>query len=259
MTAPLLYFELAPPPDLAGHVLAFWGFEVRHGAAHTHTLWPDASLSVTWGVRDGRTAVLGALGARTEPMEVPVHPGDSYRGIRFRPDSVRPLFDLDPRCLKGARLPVESLGGTGMELSRLAGDPGVMHEAFARFESAIRPCVHAAGEVDALVRRGLQLIDEQPERSMRGVAAELGISDRQMRRRFADATGLSPKEYARIRRLRHAMVRAIDARSGWSTIAAASGFADQAHLVNEIVRMTNYTPRLLQERLRLIEHVGITP
>jgi AraC-like DNA-binding protein len=260
MTAPLLYFEVDPPPDLAHVVLSFWGFEVRDAAAHAHTLWPDASLSITWGMHRGRTIILGGLGARLEPVAVPVQPGAAFRGIRFWPDATKPLFGIDPRAARGRRLPLDALGVVGARLGGVAREATSLSDAFPIFEAALRDSLTSAGTIDSLVRRALHAIDAQPEGAVGTVASSLGVSDRQLRRRFGSATGLSLKEYARIRRLRRTLERVVvDGESNWSSIAARSGFADQPHLVNEIVRMTAYTPRLLEQRLRLIEHVGVKP
>lgn len=259
MTTPLLYFEVAPPPDLEPLVLAFWGFEVRHGAPSVHTLWPDASISITWGVHAGRTTVLAGLGCRTTPMTVPIRNGDSYRGIRFWPDVLRPLCGADPATLREARLPLAALGALGQRLEQAARQPASIGSAFESFEAAVRPSLDAVPAIDGLVRRAMLLIDERPDRAIGGLATELLTSDRQLRRRFAHATGLAPKEYARIRRMRQALVRTVAGTEGWSSIAAAAGFSDQPHLVNEIVRMTSYTPGVLRQRLRSIEHVGVAP
>jgi AraC-like DNA-binding protein len=260
MAPPLLYFEVDPPPELAHVVLSFWGFEVREGAAHAHTLWPDASVSVTWGMVQGTTIVLGVMGARTEPYTVQVQPGAAFRGIRFWPDATGPFCGLDPRRARGSRLLLNALGALGARLTAAVAASTTISDAFPIFEAALQPTLASAGDIDALVRKAVTMIDDAPDRAIGGVARALGVSDRQLRRRFGSATGLSPKEYARIRRLRQTLGRVMGGGApAWSTIAARSGFADQPHLVNEIVRMTAYTPTLLEQRLRLIEHVGVKP
>ena len=259
MTAPLLYFELEPPRELADVVLAFWGFEVRDGAPTVHTLWPDASVSLTWGMYGGSTIVATVTGARTKPVAVPVQPGVAFRGVRFWPDSAA-LFAIDPRQVRDGRVSLAEMGALGARLGSAIRNATSLTDAFAIFESALLPCLSNAGRIGPLVRQALRLIDAAPDRGTGEVARELGTSDRQLRRRFGDATGLAPKEYARIRRLRHTLGRVMsDDDSRWSTIAAQSGFADQPHLVNEIVRMTAFTPTMLEQRLRLIEHVGVRP
>jgi AraC-like DNA-binding protein len=259
MPAPLLYFEVDPPSELAGVVLAYWGFEVRSGAPARHTLWPDAGLSIVWGMHQGETFVLAAMGARTEPVAVPVQPGLAFRGVRFWPDAARAICDIDPRRTLNERLPLQRLGAPGERLLVATRGVASLAHAFDIFGAAIGPSI-STGAIDPLVRQALVMIDAGPDRTIGAVARELGMSDRQLRRRFGDATGLSPKEYARIRRLRQTLGRVIGSGdSPWSTIAAHSGFADQPHLVNEIVRMTAYTPTLLAQRLRLIEHIDVKP
>jgi AraC-like DNA-binding protein len=208
----------------------------------------------------GTTIVLGAMGARTEPVTAPVQPGAAFRGVRFWPDAAGPLCGVDPRRARGGRLALDALGALGRRIEEPARQATSLSDAFTIFESALRASLTSARQVDPLVRRALVTIDAAPDRPIHGVARALGASDRQLRRRFGAATGLSPKEYARIRRLRQTLGRVMsDADPAWSTIAAQSGFTDQQHLVNEIGRMTAYTPTLLQQRLRLIEHVGVKP
>ncbi|HSJ62859.1 MAG TPA: helix-turn-helix domain-containing protein [Gemmatimonadaceae bacterium] len=260
MTAPFVYFEAEPPEDLAGVVLAFWGFDVRAGATSAHTVWPDASLSLTWGLHEGRTTVLVALGARTEPLTVPVRPGEAYRGIRFRPDAPAMLFGLDARRTRGCRLAPDALGSFGERVVAAARQAPDRSEIIAILADALRPCLPTAGAPDPLVRQAIALLDTAPERTVQSLAHELGVSERQLRRRFGDATGLSPKEYARIRRLRLAVGRVVESEHPrWSELAARAGFADQAHLSNEVARMTAHTPTRLEQRLRMIEHVDVKP
>jgi AraC-like DNA-binding protein len=259
MTAPLLYFELEPPGELADLVLALWGFEAREGAPAVHTLWPDASVSLTWGMYGGRTIVATVTGARTKPVDIPVQPGVAFRGIRLCPDAAQ-LCGIDPRRVRDRRASLDGVGALGVRLDAAIRNATSLTDAFAIFESALLPCLKSAGRIDPLVRQALRLIDDAPDRAIGDVARELRTSDRQLRRRFGDATGLAPKEYARIRRLRHTLGRVMNEEdSRWSMIAAQSGFADQPHLVHEIVRMTAFTPTMLEQRLRLIEHVGVRP
>lgn len=65
----------------------------------------------------------------------------------------------------------------------------------------------------------------------------VGLSERQLRRRFQIAVGLSPKAYARVVRLHHAMALARAAVvPDWAEIAVRSGFYDQPHMIAEFRR-----------------------
>jgi len=110
------------------------------------------------------------------------------------------------------------------------------------------------------VRAAVQAIsDANGSTRISSVAQRVGRSERQLRRRFRAVTGLSPKEYARVRRLRVMGQARLVHRHAWSELAAHFGYADQAHLVREIASMTGLTPTAFEQRLQLIEHRGTRP
>jgi transcriptional regulator GlxA family with amidase domain len=82
------------------------------------------------------------------------------------------------------------------------------------------------------------------------VARDLGMSDRQLRRRFHAAAGYGPKTLARILRFRR-FVAAVDAgRSDLAGLAFDAGYADQPHLTRETRRLAALSPRELVAQRR---------
>jgi transcriptional regulator GlxA family with amidase domain len=65
------------------------------------------------------------------------------------------------------------------------------------------------------------------------LAALAQLSERQFRRRFHAATGITPKQYADVQRTRRALILALE-DPDWAGIAHDSGFADQPHLVRDV-------------------------
>ena len=84
------------------------------------------------------------------------------------------------------------------------------------------------------------------------LGAALGVSERQLRRRFADAVGYGPKTLARVLRFQRFLALA---RSGdeLARLALTAGYADQAHLTRETRRLAGRTPLELVARAR---HAG---
>lgn len=87
------------------------------------------------------------------------------------------------------------------------------------------------------------------------LAAQLGLSERQLERRFMSWVGMSPKAVARVVRLQRIAAHFHSGLS-WAEIALETGFSDQAHMVREFRAMTGQTPtrfvppdRELAERL----------
>jgi AraC-like DNA-binding protein len=73
------------------------------------------------------------------------------------------------------------------------------------------------------------------------LAAQLGMSERQLERRFLSWVGMSPKAVARVVRLQRIAAHFHSGMS-WAEIAAETGFSDQAHMVREFRAMTGTTP-----------------
>jgi AraC-like DNA-binding protein len=104
----------------------------------------------------------------------------------------------------------------------------------------------------SLLERGTSIDD---------AASHIGVSRRTLARRFQASIGLTPKRFARVRRLQRVVgsVRAshdVD----WCDVAAVHGFADQAHLVHDFrelagITPTAYRPRSVAER----NHVPLAP
>jgi methylphosphotriester-DNA--protein-cysteine methyltransferase len=86
-----------------------------------------------------------------------------------------------------------------------------------------------------------------PRARAEDVAAEVGLSLRQLRRRCHAAVGYGPKTLQRVLRFRRFISR-IDADRGagdLAAVAAQAGYADQAHLTRECGQLADLTPAAL--------------
>jgi len=79
--------------------------------------------------------------------------------------------------------------------------------------------------------------------SIEQLARNFGLSRQQFTRRFTAATGLPPKQFARITRFQ-SLVRALLSTdvSGWASACSAIGFYDQAHMINEFRAFAGSSP-----------------
>jgi AraC-like DNA-binding protein len=214
------YSEAAPPPALRGVVRALWRIDrVTDGE---HVILPDAATDIV--IRDGEAI---AAGVDTAPSTVPAHAGSTILGIRLRPGAVPDVLGVAADELKNLRVPLADLWGA--DGRALAEDPlGVL---IRRLRGA-GPADAAAATAAGLIERGTPL---------RRAADAVELSERQLRRRFTIAVGYGPKTFARIVRFQRALARI---RSGdeLAAAAAATGYADQAHMTREVGEFTGRTP-----------------
>ena len=206
----------------------------------SHIIPPDGTVTITW-LPLHRFAVV--VGPRMDALRVDVSGGCEYRGVRLRPGVVESVLGVSAPSLRGRNVPLHICS------------PGIppLEDAMA-LEEWVRnwPPRHSQEQRSLAWIARLQ---HDPETSIATLASESGLSYRQMLRLFYATVGLTPKEYARLRKIRQACIRSIEAgATGWADISAESGFADQSHLTREFSRVFGWTPRLTQEYLRRIEH-----
>jgi AraC-like DNA-binding protein len=112
-----------------------------------------------------------------------------------------------------------------------------LRRRFADAADADRPMDYLLAHLAA--RRGVQQ-----------VADELGWSRKRLARRFQDATGFLPREFAALARFeRFAGLIQTEPETSLAELAIAAGYADQPHLTREVVRFADTTPAELRARL----------
>lgn len=101
--------------------------------------------------------------------------------------------------------------------------------------------------VDRPVARAVEVLRSQPDKPITELADEVGLSERQLRRRFGVAVGYGPKRLGRVFRFQRLLdlVHASDGTTAWSQLAIAAGYADQSHMINECSTLTGGPPTAL--------------
>jgi AraC-like DNA-binding protein len=208
-------------------------------APRRHRVLPDACVDVVW-FDDGRLVVAGPA---TGPVFSDVPPGSSAMGVRFRVGAAGAALGLPASELLDANVPLEGVWGAEAariaervadaatpeaRLTALAGEVG------ARLSAHVDPLVRAAAAGAA-----------RPDARVDQLGARLGITDRQLRRRFGDAVGYGPKTLQRVLRFQRFLALARREPHDLARLALEAGYADQAHLTRECRRLSGVTPAAL--------------
>jgi transcriptional regulator GlxA family with amidase domain len=109
--------------------------------------------------------------------------------------------------------------------------------------SALAARAETAQPPDALVRAAVARLHD-PDVPVAGLADELAVSERQLRRRIVTAVGYGPKRLTRVLRLWRALTAA---RAGDELARAAldAGYADQAHFTHDCRELAGAPPSAL--------------
>jgi AraC-like DNA-binding protein len=151
--------------------------------------------------------------------------GTSFVGLRL-PPGVGPAFlGVPAHEIVGQRLPLAELW-TPAAARRAAATAGPGTATALEEIVLARLAEH---EPDPMVTAVVTSVDAG--RSVREIASLLGMSERQLHRRSLAAFGYGVKTLGRIRRLQRAL--ATPAAATGAAVAAAAGYADQAHLTRD--------------------------
>jgi len=244
------YAVRPPSRPLAPFVSALWYFE-GHDLLHTRErVLPTGALQLLvnleedelrWWEGDRACSSSGAVlgGARDAPVVIDTRNQRRIAGVAFHPGGAAAFVRDRVDALSHAHVPIEALwaeGGTLRERLLDARDGEAVLDVMERAllaELRATPSRTVAFAVRAL----------EDGRRVSDVARELGVSGKLLHRRFAEAVGLAPKRFARVRRMQRVLrVVTSGRRVRWAELAAAHAFYDQAHLIREFRELTGTTP-----------------
>ncbi len=167
--------------------------------------------------------------------------------VNFTPGGALPFLQLPLHAVADDYPGLSEVWGRSGEVvrERLGGAaPARMLDVAEKIllEQAVRPLV-ADRALDLAVRaldRGAPV----------GVVVErFGTTAKPFIRRFREATGLTPKTYARLRRLQRVLASVpSDGPVDWARLAVEHGFYDQSHLVHDFSAITGITPSAYHPR-----------
>jgi AraC-like DNA-binding protein len=195
------YCEWQPPAALRPVVSCLWAQVTPDGAGRSGLVLPDACTDLVW--EQGRGAFVA--GPDTGPMPTLMAAGTVVIGVRFRPAAGGPVLGVPLSELRDQRVDLADLRSG--DARRLPGtlDPDT---ALARTLDVAASLV-ACARTDPAVTRAVSLLRD-PRARIEDVAADAGLSLRQLRRRCHAAVGYGPKTLQRVLRFRRFVAR-IDA------------------------------------------------
>ena len=157
-------------------------------------------------------------------------------GVMFRPAGYRPLAGGPMTAMVDQVLPFDA-------------DVAAEVDAVDALLAARLPTEHRASEdTTAVVER---IAADPALVRVSTLADELGISERQLQRRFADHVGFSPKQIVRRYRLYEAAERARGGAVDWAAVAADLGYADQSHLTRDFTAALGVPPGRYSEMAKV--------
>jgi len=246
----------APHPELAPHVRAIWSLrDGRPAPPVPQMVAPDACIELVLNFADpverldppGRQPRFLFVGEISRAVRIRFTGRLDLLGIRFAPGAAWPFVSAAMEGVVDRSLPLDDLVSADFRraLSSISGI-GVLRERVARVEEALRACLRRRRPPSSsdVVGAALRRIERGGGRmSIERLATSLGISSRQLERRFWAHAGATPKLFARVFRFQQVLRTVATDPPDWAAVAATCGYFDQAHLIRDFKRIMGATPR----------------
>ncbi len=255
----MFYREAKPSSEIEHLVLSFWEFVVPDDAPSPigHEVFPDGCVSFIYNRnRKSGVSLLLVNGLHLESATKMVDSGDVYWGMRISPAATSAFLPGDhssmseTRMYDAAKFPFFPFG-----LLDILDQAESFEDAVSVFNDVVN-AIDPPFSSDIKVAEAVRIIDECCGAiRIDELAKRINLGMRQLQRRFKLSSGLSPKQFARIRRIRAmAVILVENKKRSWAQRAAEIGFADQSHLIHEFVSLTKRSPRSFAKKVVGIEH-----
>jgi len=238
------YAEWSVAPELRDVVACVWAAQIGAlGERHAQRIIPDGCIDLVFYDNE-----LTIAGPDTRSVELEVVPHRSFVGLRFHAGCAPAILGVSASELRDRRInAADVLGTRARELRERVASASSLRAATTILEQSVTAWHRTATPRDTLV--ACAIIEIQTPRSdwtIASLAAKLGVSERQLRRRFTHAVGYGPKFLERVSRLRRFIQAASCQRTrSLAALAAEAGYADQSHLTRECRELTELTPAQL--------------
>lgn len=253
-----MFHARAPSPALAPFVATLWYYEDAALAAGRELVVPngapqllvnlDEDVLECWdgpGFREHvRRSGAALVGPRSSAAVLDPGGQRHITGVALLPGAA-PLFTgLEAAETAGEMIELEVFAPRSRLRDRMLEAEGA-EAVLALWERFL--VGRLRGERDRAVERAVAALEAGAR--VGAVALELGWSMPRLRAHFAARVGLTPKRWARVRRVQRVLgALEREQRPAWAELALDHGYADQAHLVREFREITGVTPGAYRAR-----------
>lgn len=237
------YREFPVPAHLADYFLCFWKQLIVGSREYAHRVLPDACVDIVL-INAGPPVVVGPW---TESFVARLAIGARIVGARLHPGCAASLLGIPAAELLNRSALLSDVWGQNrarfapvLDLARSASRKSGLAETLVRATAL-------AAQPDQVVVASIRWLARHPHGRVEQLSQWIGMSHRQLQRRFSAAVGYGPKIFQSVLRFQRLLNFASGRRAqqSFADLAAVAGYADQAHMTREVRRFANCTPTIL--------------
>jgi AraC-like DNA-binding protein len=240
-----VYREFPAPAELASLFLCFWTQTIIGSRdAYEHRVLPDACIDIVL-INDEPPIVVGPW---TVSFVARLAVGTSIMGARVHPGRASCLLGMPASELLNQTIPIAAVGGAmqNMQLAKVIEQPNAAARRRALAQALFAALEHST-PFDPAVLAGIQWLACHPHGRVGKLSRWIGISERQLHRRFSAAIGYGPKMFQSVLRFQRLLktAREMGSEQSFADLAARAGYADQPHMTRDVHRLASVRPTVL--------------
>ena len=237
------YREFTPPSPLKEHVLCIWTQTIANSrGSHSHLVLPDACVDIVFINNDAPVVV----GPWTESFVADLAAGTTIVGVRFHPGRAPGLLGIPADTLLNQSVPLDAISRAPLRdrLSCIADEPDLATKRSALIAGLFHSLPNRS-PIDHPVSAAIRWLARDANGHVQQLSDWIGLSSRQLQRRFSSAVGYGPKTFHSILRFQRVLNLASGEPNGktLADLALQAGYADQAHMTREVRRFSGTPPK----------------
>jgi len=235
---------------LTRHLVCLWTQKILGSRDEfAQRVLPDGCVDIVL-INDETPMVIGPW---TEPFVARLAAGTMIIAARCRPGQARSLLGLPASALRNQSVPLGDVWGrtASVPFARIADEASLAARRFA-MEAALLGRLSHAEPVDEAANAAIRWISEHPHGRIQQLSQWIGMSSRQLQRRFTSAIGYGPKTFQSVLRFQRLLTLAgsTGAPRNLAQSSADAGYADQAHMTREVQRFSGSPPTVVLRSAR---------
>jgi AraC-like DNA-binding protein len=239
------YNEYSPPLPLARHLVCLWTQKILGSRDEfAQRVLPDGCVDIVL-INDETPMVIGPW---TEPFVARLAAGTMIIGARCRPGHARSLLGLPASALLNQSVPLSAVCGSDASTAfeRIAEERTIAARKSAMVRALLSRLSHG-DPVDEATSAAIRWLSDHPHGRIQQLSQWIGVSSRQLQRRFTSTVGYGPKMFQSVLRFQRLLYLAgsTSAPRSLAQSSADAGYADQAHMTREVQRFSGSPPTVL--------------
>lgn len=259
----MIYKEVKPSKKLSSLIQSYWFFKAsltEYAESFEHTVMADGCTSLVLVLPSQYSEPVQIFsGPTTKNDVVQVIPGVTYLGIRFNPSAVHAIFGIEGIQLRDSKLLatdyLKSLDTSSLlndnEADTLFMDLNKILESFLeKIELNKNSIILETAQIILKAHGKVRISD---------ITNSSRMSTRHLQKEFKRLSGLTLKEFSRIRRIRTSVIQIMLREQDKKDVIYNSGFYDLPHFNNEFLLIVENTPTAFKKYIDTIKHIDVNP